>query len=240
MAEQLILDLPVRPAMGRGDFFVTSSNAAAVAQIDDTATWLHGKLVLSGPEGSGKTHLARVWATRTGAAVVDARDVSGAGVERLAQCPALVVEDVPAIAGNRTAETALFHLHNALAERGAPLLFTGRGAPSRWGIGLPDLESRLRQSGLAVLEPPDDTLLTALLVKLARDRALAVTPAIVSHVVPRIERSFTALQSFVERLDARVLAEKRTPRLSDARSVLAELDAPVSPSCQDEVSGSTP
>ncbi|MDG4650488.1 DnaA/Hda family protein [Roseibacterium sp. SDUM158017] len=228
MPEQLVLDLPVRPAMGRGDFFVSESNAGAVVLIEAWGDWPHGKLVLTGPEGSGKTHLAHVWAALAGARIVAAADIAEDDLPRLAHARALVVEDLPDIAGDRAAETLLFHLHNALAGSGAPLLVTARAKPSRWGLGLPDLDSRMRQAGLAHLDPPDDALLAALLVKLCHDRALRLTPAILSHVVARVERASSAIQAFVDRLDARALAHKRPPRLSDAKAVLAEFEADVS------------
>lgn len=230
MPEQLVLDLPVRPAMGRGDFFVSGSNAAAVAQVEAWQDWPHDKLVLTGPEGAGKTHLAQVWAAQAGAEVLAAADLVETDLPRLADAAAIAVEDADAVAGDRAAETRLFHLHNALANRGAPLLLTAREAPARWGLGLPDLESRMRQSGLARLDPPDDALLAALILKIAHDRALRLTPGIVAHVVPRIERAFAAAQAFVERLDARALSAKRPPRLADAKAVLAELEADMSPS----------
>jgi chromosomal replication initiation ATPase DnaA len=233
MPEQLVLDLPVRPAMGRGDFFVSGSNAAAVAQVEAWAAWPHAKLVLTGPEGAGKTHLAHVWAGQSGAAIVGAATLSEEDVQRLAGLPALAVEDVDAIAGDQEAETHLFHLHNALSNRGAPILFTARHAPARWGLTLPDLDSRVRQAGLARLDPPDDALLSALLLKLADDRALRLTPSILGHVIPRMERAFAAAQAFVERLDALSMAAKRPPRLTDAKAVLAELQADMSRSRQE-------
>jgi chromosomal replication initiation ATPase DnaA len=233
MARQLVLDLPIRPAMGRGDFFVTGSNAAAVARVEAWADWPFGKLVLAGPEGAGKTHLAHVWAGLSGAAIVTARDIAEAQMPRLAALPALAVEEADAIAGDREAETRLFHLHNALAGQGRPMLFTARNAPARWGLTLPDLESRMGQAELARIDPPDDALLSALILKLAHDRALRLSPAILSHALPRLERSAAAAQGFVERLDALAMAAKRPARLSDARDVLAEMEEGVSRSRHD-------
>ncbi len=233
MPRQLVLDLPVRPAMGRGDFFVSGSNAAAVAQVEAWRDWPHAKLVLTGPSGAGKTHLAHVWAAQTGAEIATAAALVDADIPRLSQAPALAIEDADAIAGDRVAETRLFHLHNALAHRAAPILFTAQAAPSRWGLTLPDLDSRIRQAGLARLDPPDDALLSALLLKLAHDRALRLTPGILAHVVPRVGRAFSDVQAFVERLDARALSRKRPPRLADAKAVLAELDADMSRSRHD-------
>lgn len=227
MPKQLVFDLPVRPAMGRNDFFVSSSNAAAFARVEDWATWPFGKLVLVGPDGVGKTHLTHVWAAQSGAQIVQATDLSDGDITGAHLHPAWAIEDVDRIAGDAEAETWLFHLHNALAQQNAPLLITARTPPARWGLGLPDLDSRMRQADLARIEAPDDTLLSALLVKLSLERGLKLTPAILTHVLPRIERSASAVHAFVGRLDARALAEKRPPKLSDAKAILAEDARPV-------------
>ncbi|GAA5072212.1 DnaA/Hda family protein [Roseibacterium beibuensis] len=228
MAEQLVFNLALRPAMGREDFFVSTANAGAVAQIDAWRDWPHGKLVLAGPEGAGKTHLAHVWAGMSGAAFVEARDLDEAAAEQQAAAPALVVENAHRIAGHAAAEAALFHLHNALVLRGAPILFTATDGPERWDLTLPDLDSRMRQAGLARVAPPDDALLMAVMMKLAHDRALRLTPSMLTHVAARIERSFAAVRTFVDALDARALAAKRPPRFKDAKAVLAEMQQPVS------------
>ncbi|MFW5654658.1 MAG: chromosomal replication initiator DnaA [Roseicyclus sp.] len=230
MERQLVLDLPVRPAMGRGDFFVSGSNAAAVARVEGWRDWAFGKLVLTGPEGAGKTHLAHVWAQLAEARIVAAGEIAEAGMPELQAATALVLEGVETVAGDPAAETRLFHLLNALGARGAPILLTSRVAPSRMGLALPDLESRLAQAELVAIEPPDDALLSALIVKLAHDRGLRLSPAILSHAVLRLERSAAAARAFVARVDALALAAKRPARLADARAALAELGAPVSPS----------
>ncbi len=228
MAKQLTLDLPLRPALGRDDFFVSDANASAVAQIDGWRDWAFGKLVLTGPEGSGKTHLAQVWADMTAAQILDAAELDAQSAERLAKAPAVVVENVEALAGQPDREEALFHLHNALAQSGAPLLLTARSAPSRWGIALPDLASRMGQAGLARLEPPDDALLMAVMMKRAVDRKLPLSPAILNFAAPRIERSFAAADAFIARLDALALSDKRPPGMAHARAALAQ--APLDPS----------
>lgn len=227
MADQLVLDLPVRPAMGRDDFFVSGSNGAAVARVEAWRDWAFDKLVLTGPEGAGKTHLAHVWAELAGAEIVEARSLSEAEMPHLQAARALALEGLEAIAGDRAAETRVFHLANALGGRGAPILFTARGAPARLGLSLPDLESRLAQAELARIEAPDDALLSALIVKLAHDRALRLSPAILAHAVTRLERSAAAARSFVARLDARALAKKGPARLTDARAALAEIERAV-------------
>lgn len=152
MAEQLPLNLPARTALGRGDFFVTEANALALAEIDGWRSWPAGKLVLVGPAGAGKTHLAHVWAKESGARILPASRLAEADIPALGEGP-VVVEDADRIAGDRPAEEALFHLHNlALAER-QPLLITASLPPSRWPLSLPDLASRMQGSPVARLGP---------------------------------------------------------------------------------------
>jgi chromosomal replication initiation ATPase DnaA len=209
MAEQLAFRLPARPALGRGDFFVSPANAAAVGMVSDDARWPLGKLALAGPEGSGKTHLAHVWAAETGARILPAADLAGAALPALAAAGRIVVEDMDRAPADPATERALFHLHNLLLEAGGRLLLSGRTPPARWPVALPDLRSRLAAMTVAELPLPDDALLSAVLVKLFADRQIAVSPALVAFLVPRIDRSFAAARDIVERLDRAALAEAR-------------------------------
>lgn len=209
MPRQLALDLPVRPALGRGDFFVSPANRLALAQVESDAAWPLGKLALAGPAGSGKTHLVHVWARDAGAQIVDASDLAGADLAALALAPRIAVEDADRIAGDLAAETALFHLHNLVSAAGGRLLVTGRSAPLHWRLALPDLESRLGAAAVAHIDAPDDALLAAILVKLFADRQLVVSPALVPWLVQRMERSTAAARDLVGAIDARALAETR-------------------------------
>lgn len=206
MAEQLIFDLPVRPALGRDDFLVSPANALAVAALDAAATWPEGKMLLIGPAGSGKTHLAHVWAAQSGATVLAARDLAGTDLPEVA---ALVIEDVDMVAGQDHLEAALFHLHNHMTSRKGHLLLTAGRAPRDWGLHLPDLLSRMEATATATLLPPDDALLAAVLVKLFADRQLQVGPGLIPWLVGRIDRSFATARAIVEALDAEALATRR-------------------------------
>lgn len=220
MAEQLLLDLPVRTALGRDDFFVSDANAAAVAGIEAWQDWPHGKMVLVGPEASGKTHLAHVWAAMTSARVVEAETLAEVSPDDIG--PALVVEDADRITGD-AAETALFHLHNSVLGQGGRLLLTARSDPARWPVSLPDLKSRMQQAGVLKLQGPDDALLSAVMVKLAADRQLALGPDLISYAVLRMERSFVAARQLVQAIDARALRDKTRPTKPMIATLLAEL-----------------
>lgn len=225
MARQLTFDLPVRPALGREDFFVSPANALALAALDAAADWPQGKMLLIGPEGAGKSHLAQVWAGAESARVVAAAELAALPLPDPAP---LVVEDADRIAGDRAAEVALFHLHNHMLSGRARLLITARAAPRSWGLTLPDLASRMEATASAQLLPPDDALLAAVLVKLFADRQIAVAPALIPWLVQRMDRSFAAARRLVAELDARSLARGGPVTRALAAEILdsAILDAP--------------
>jgi len=208
MPTQLGLDLPVRTAHGRDDFLVAPSNAMAVAMIENWRNWSGAKMVLTGPPGAGKTHLTHVWADAATAQIISARDLRSDDVPALA-AQSIAVEDVPLIAQDPAAQTALFHLHNMVLAEGHSLLLTGTGAVPHWGLTLPDLVSRLRGALEASIDAPDDALLSAVLVKLLADRQLMPPADVIPYLLKRMDRSFAAARDVVEALDRESLAAKR-------------------------------
>lgn len=219
MIRQLTFDLGRSDTQTRADFFVSTSNAAAMAALDDWAGWPQGKMVLVGRSGAGKSHLARIWAAEAGAARIGGADLAGADLPALAEGGRVVVDDADLVAGDPAAERALFHLHNLLEGSGR-LLLTAKEAPAAWGIALPDLASRLEAAGVARLEPADDALLSAVLVKLFADRQIAVTPALISYLAARIDRSVAEAGRLVERLDQAALAAGRPVTRALAAEIL--------------------
>jgi len=210
-ATQLAFDLPARPAMGREDFLVAPCNADAVEWIDRWPAWSYPCVVLHGPRGSGKTHLARVWQQRSGAAWEDGTDLESP-LRHAGEGRAICLD----INGRIDDETALFHLFNWTREHGGSLLLTGTTPVRDWGLQLPDLLSRLQAAPTAVLADPDDSLLAAVTVKLFADRQLTVTPDLLTYILTRVGRSFAALGEAVGRLDKAALEEQRpiTPRFA--------------------------
>ncbi|HBZ42778.1 MAG TPA: chromosomal replication initiator DnaA [Maritimibacter sp.] len=208
MSQQLTFDLPVRTARERGDFFVAESNAVALAAVEGWQDWPGRKMVLTGPAGAGKSHLAQVWSGLAEAVVIPAASLAGAHADEVAGRN-VVIEDADRIAGDTDAEIALFHLHNIVLAEGGTLLLTSRLAPSRWGLELPDLKSRMEGTPTIALETPDEMLISAVLVKFFDDRQIAVAPNLISYLAPRLPRSLAEVERFVARLDRQALSEKR-------------------------------
>ena len=219
-SEQLSFDLPAKPALGRGDFFVSPANAVAVSMVDLWPNWTGRKLTLSGPAGSGKTHLVHVWAAMSGGRIVAANTLSDADIPILASGP-VAVEDVPDIAQDPAAQAALFHLHNLVLAEGHSLLLSGVSAPDHWGLSLPDLQSRIQGTQNAALLAPDDALLSAVLAKLFADRQINPPPDLIPYLVPRMDRSFASARNLVDLLDRQSLAQRRKLNRALARDMLA-------------------
>ncbi|NSX56741.1 DnaA ATPase domain-containing protein [Parasulfitobacter algicola] len=226
MAKQLGLDLPSKAALGRDDFFISPANAIAVATLENWQNWPNRKLVLAGPRGSGKTHLTHVWATETGAMVIAATDLAGIPVEDTASASCIAIEDIPDIAGNPNVERALFHLHNLVLAQNGTLLLTGDTAPSRWPLDLQDLASRMQGTSVVALEPPDDQLLSAVLLKLFADRQLTPKHTVISYLIANMDRSFDMAGRVVAEMDRLALADRRKLNRGLASDVLDILRDP--------------
>ncbi len=221
---QLALDLPAEARHGAEDFLVSPSNEAAYATIERWPHWPDGVLLLLGPAGAGKTHLASIWAERAHAWTVAAREVNGRRVEHLASTGALAVEDCDR---DCLDEHALFHLLNALRARRAFAVLTARKPPDLWGLATPDLLSRLRAAPSIAVGEPDEALLRAVLVKLFVDRQLVVDTSVVEFIALRIERSLAMAQRLVGELDREALSRGRRITRPMAGDVLQRLaDAP--------------
>jgi chromosomal replication initiation ATPase DnaA len=220
---QLVLDLAHRQALGEEDFLVSRSNAAAVELIDAWPHWPHPAAVVVGPQGSGKSHLANVWRLRSSGHLVPASELADAVVAALSERSALVVEDLDrGIADER----ALFHLLNRARESSVFVLLTSRQAPGDMLFRIPDLRSRLRALPVVVLQPPDETLLKAVLVKLFCDRQLNVEPAVIDYLSVRMERSMEAASRVVATVDRLALALHRKVTRPLAAEALAALGEP--------------
>ena len=178
------------------------SNAVALALIDAWPGWPHRTVMLTGPEGSGKSHLASIWAEQSGARMISAHALTAASVPNALATGALVVEDLKADGFD---ERALFHLMNLAREDAAFVLMTARVPPSAFEIELRDLRSRLRAVPVVSLASPDDLLFRALIVKFCADRQMAVDESLVGYLASRIERSYAAPRRTVEFLDSEAL-----------------------------------
>jgi len=199
---QLAFALPHAESLTRDNFLEGPANAAGLVLVDSWPEWPNRIMLLVGPEGSGKSHLAAIWAEQAGARSTSAHALTPPSVPAALATGALVVEDLNP---SEVDERALFHLMNLAREDQAFVLITARVPPSTFQIELRDLRSRLRAVPTVSLLPPDDALFRALIVKFCADRQMAVDESVVSYLATRIERSYAAARRAVELLDSEAL-----------------------------------
>jgi len=214
---QLAFALPHAESLTRDNFQEGPANAAALALIDSWPEWPSRTMLLVGPKGSGKSHLATIWAEQAGARSTTAHALTAANVPAALATGALVVEDLNEATFD---ERALFHLLNLAREDQAHVLITARVTPAALEIELRDLRSRLRALPVVTIQPPDDQLFRALIIKFCADRQLPVDEALVSYLAARIERSYVAARQAVEFLDSEALRLGRPVTRALAAEVL--------------------
>ena len=205
-AEQLILDLPHRPALGAEDFLVSDCNLGAVRLIDSWPDWQENAKLLIGPAASGKTHLARVWQALSGAELLSPDGLDMRALDAMSAGTALIVEDVDRAGYD---EKALFHLLNVAREKRVFVLLTARDAPNRFDCSLPDLRSRLNALLAIRIGAPDDALLKTVMLKHFADRQLAIDPKSLDFLALHIDRSLAAAALAVAAVDRAALGSGR-------------------------------
>ena len=218
---QLAFALPHTESLTRDNFLEGPSNATALSLIDRWPDWPNRVMLLAGPEGCGKSHLAAIWAETAGARAIGAHLLTDDGVPDALTTGALVVEDL--VAGSFD-ERALFHLMNMAREDDAFVLMTARVAPVNLAVALRDLNSRLRAVPVVAVAAPDDQLFRALIVKFCADRQLNADETVVNYLATRIERSVVAARAVVAELDAESLRQRRPVTRALAVEVLRDVD----------------
>jgi chromosomal replication initiation ATPase DnaA len=193
MARQLRLNLRRPPSYARDEFVHGASNAQAAAAVEAWPRWHGGCLAMVGPEGAGKTHLARAWAAEADAASLDrvSPDIAAADGR-----PVLLEDVDRGVDGE-----ALFHLINLAGRPGGGLLLTARTVPTAWPAALPDLRSRLNALPVALIEEPDDQVLEGVLRRFFSERSIRPPDNVYPYLLRRMERSISGAQEIVRLLD---------------------------------------
>lgn len=194
---QIALPLDTRETTGPVRIVVGDANRAAIEAIREPSRWPYRTAVLVGPPRCGKS-LCASWfaAAGMGEAIDDA---------------------------DRHDEAALFHAWNRVQENGRSLLLT---ASPGWRISLPDLASRLGGSLQLSIGAPGDEQIADLLASHAEQRRLALGEGAGGYLVPRIERSWAAVETLVEQIDRISLERQTAATISVWRDALEAVQGP--------------
>lgn len=191
------------------------------------------RVYLHGPPGSGKTHLLLASAAAADAlgrriaylplAALGAQAAEALDVQAAADL--VCIDDVDALAGDGSAERALFALHNRQSDTGGALFYAAAVPPDALAVELPDLRSRLAHCQRLALRPLAEDQRRALLVARAQARGLALDDAALDYLFRRVGRDLASLAALFERLDRASLAAKRRLTVPFLREVLGREEA---------------
>lgn len=194
--DQFALPLNWPVADSDTDFLIADANRKAFEHLRRWSVWPVMATLLTGPRKSGRSLLGRIFVRNTGGRLFDDAEAHD--------------------------EEELFHAWNDAQIRRRPLLIVAAAPPPVWQIELPDLRSRLAATPHVSIDNPDDELIADLVTKCLADRGIVVPSDLTGYLVPRIERSYVAVQQVVDLLDQAMLSTHRRMTVPVARRALME------------------
>ena len=217
MTSQLPLDLKHAPSFASEDFLMLPCNSDAVNMLQGWPDWPSHAVALVGPKGSGKSHIGHAWCIKSDAIILK----PNSDITTLNDGANIFVDNAD---DGDFPEDMLFHIYNWAKETSGSILFTGKNAPNRWPVQLPDLKSRLATLTVTSIGSPDEEALAMILAKLFSDRQLVIDDNILPFLVTRMERSFETAITIVEELDHLSLVRKRRLTRVLAKEVIEKLE----------------
>lgn len=220
---QFIFDLTHKVSFAPEDFLVVPGNNQAVAWLERWPQWPGSGLILCGPEGAGKSHLASIWQRRSQARLLTPTEIMDDPdlVTKIKPATSYLIENAEQIKGAQ-GERIFLHFYNWVVEHRGSIVMTARVPVSEWPLILPDLTSRLKALPQASIAPPDDEMLGLVLMKLFSDRQLRVNEEVLNYILPRIERTPRAAAQVVAALDRASLQIGRRITVPLVRETLAK------------------
>ncbi|RZI45353.1 HdaA/DnaA family protein [Candidatus Finniella inopinata] len=220
---QLILPLAPSTNFSRQAWIQDASNQQAAAWVNQWPDWPAPRIVcVHGEEGSGKTHLAHLWADQAKGVHMDATQAAEKSpYETFTTKQPIALDDVEAVADQEW----LFHFYNFIQDTGGSALLLATTPPSRWGVTLPDLSSRLQTIISVEILRPDEHALKAIMIKQFRDRGLIVKPEVVDYLLKLSERSFAQTNRWVLELDRVAATKGRSITIPLIREIFASESA---------------
>ncbi len=208
---QLPLELPAfAPRYERDSFIISASNEAAWNAAQKWRAADEPLLIVCGPGGSGKTHLATILAMDDGVFCDASALAIGESDNAL-----FLFDNLPD--GEPRSFLALI---DELIDRGKRVVLIGAGRPGMWAGGFADLRTRIESAPRATIGEPDEMLIQAVIAKGFRDRQLEVNRSVIAYAAPRLPRTFAAAHAFVARADKLALNAKRGITVSLAQKLV--------------------
>ena len=198
--EQSYFNYNLKPGLAIDDFFVSTSNKKAYnfilnKKIDNQ------KILLIGPNKSGKTHLGKIWQKNNNAVSYENNFEIILNYKKN-----IFIDDFL----KNINEEKIFHLINHCSINKLTILLTSKKEVFEHNFLLKDLVSRLKTFNLLRINLPDDDLIINLIIKLLHDKQIIIKNKEIFHyILKRIERSYEEIFLLIENIDKLSLKKKR-------------------------------
>ncbi|MGL9718053.1 MAG: DnaA ATPase domain-containing protein [Wolbachia sp.] len=173
------------------NFIILDENKNVYNSVIDDLSWKC--LILFGPKGSGKTHLAHIWQSVNNAIFINVNNF----ISEMRYSDAFILEDIQ----NVQDEAMLLHCYNYMKENNKRLLITSSTSPKKLNFKLKDLSSRILSTTSVKIPPASGELLRIMLIKRFSDKQLKVDLKVINYILARIERSFCSVNKVIEKID---------------------------------------
>ena len=213
---QLLLNFNFKKSFNEHDYYVSDSNYFAFNLIDKWPKWEKRILNIHGEKFSGKTHLSKIFQLKSSAIYLNEKEINNEIFKKIKLYESIIIDEF----SNKIEENLIYSIFNLVDLDSKYLLINTETPLSEIKFKLPDLVSRSKNSLQAKIEPPDDELIFALILKNFSDRQIKLEKQIIEFIVNRIERSYSKISEFIYKVDELSLKKKKPINLKTVKEIL--------------------
>ena len=213
---QLLLNFNFKKSFNDHDYYVSDSNYFAFNIVDKWPKWEKKILNISGEKFSGKTHLANIFKLKSSALFLNETEISNEIFKKIKLYESIIIDEF----SNTVDENLIYSIFNLVDQDSKYLLINSETPLSKINFKLPDLVSRSKNSLQARINPPDDELIFAIILKNFSDRQIKLEKQIIEFIVNRVERSYSKISEFIYKVDELSLKKKKPINLKTIKEIL--------------------
>jgi chromosomal replication initiation ATPase DnaA len=213
---QLLLDFDIKRTFNNHDYYVSDNNYFAFNLIDKWPKWEKRILNISGEKFSGKTHLANIFKSKSSALLLNENEINNDVFKKIKLYESIIVDGF----SNKIDENLTYSIFNLVDQDSKYLLINSETPLNEINFELPDLVSRSRNLLHAKINPPDDELIFAIILKNFSDRQIKLEKKIIEFIINRIDRSYSKISEFIYKVDELSLKKKKPINLKTIKEIL--------------------
>ena len=213
---QLLLNFDIKRTFNDHDYYVTNNNYFAFNLIDNWPKWEKKILNISGEKFSGKTHLANIFRSKSSALLLNENEIKNDVFKKIKLYESIIVDGF----SNKIDENLTYSIFNLVDQDSKYLLINSETPLSEIKFKLPDLVSRSKNLLHAKINPPNDDLIFAIILKNFSDRQIKLEKKIIEFIINRIDRSYSKISEFIYKIDELSLKKKKPINLKTIKEIL--------------------